>query len=282
MIDRTRIIATAHLFAELDAHLIDLLESLSAAEWTARTIVPRWNVHQIAAHLLDTALRRLSSCRDGWVVAADPIRSERDLIDLVNRLNAAGVSLFGRISPTMLLALTKATVPQLAKYVVSLDPMAPAPWAVSWAGEASSANWFDVAREFTERWHHQQQIRLAVGKPGILTPRLYAPVLDTFMRALPCAYEGVDAPNGTVCQVIVPDDGGGSWQVTRRDGAWALDADAPIESCAKVASSTSLPREIAWRVFTNGIAADEARSQIAIEGDERLGAVVLRARAIVG
>jgi uncharacterized protein (TIGR03083 family) len=282
MFDRTRIIATAHLFTELDGYLIDLLASLSAAEWTARTIVPRWNVHQIAAHLLDTALRRLSSCRDGWVVPADPIHSERGLIDLVNRLNAEGVSMYGRISPTMLLALTKATVPQLAEYVVSLDPMAPAPWAVSWAGETSSANWFDVAREFTERWHHQQQIRLAVGKPGILTPRLYAPVLDTFMRALPRAYEGVDAPDGTVCQVIVPGDGGGIWQVTRRGGAWALDADPPLESRAQVASSTSLPREIAWRVFTNGIAADEARPQLTIAGDERLGAAVLRARAIVG
>ena len=34
------------------------------------------------------------------------------------------------------------------------------------AGEAVSANWFDVAREFTERWHHQQQIRLAIGGPA--------------------------------------------------------------------------------------------------------------------
>ena len=53
---------------------------------------------------------------------------------------------------------------------------------VSWAGEEESANWFDTAREFTERWHHQQQIRLAVDKPGIMTREFYFPVLDCFMR----------------------------------------------------------------------------------------------------
>ena len=59
---------------------------------------------------------------------------------------------------------------------------------VSWAGEQESANWFDIAREFTERWHHQQQIRLAVEKPGIMTREFYYPVLDCFMRALPYSY----------------------------------------------------------------------------------------------
>ena len=282
MDDGIRIVETAHLFAELDGLLVELLESLTAEEWNAPTIVSQWNVHQIAAHLLDTALRRLSVCRDGWTVPGAPIRSERDLIDLVNRLNAEGVAMFGRLSPPLLLALTKATVPQLAQYLGSLDPVAPAPFAVSWAGETSSANWFDIAREFTERWHHQQQIRLAVGRPGILTPRWYRPVLDTFMRALPRAYQEVDAAEGTVCQVVVPGDAGGAWQVARREGAWVLDVAVPLARAAVVSSTTSVPGDIAWRVFTKGITRDEARSRISIEGDERLGLVVLRARAIVG
>jgi uncharacterized protein (TIGR03083 family) len=281
MHDATRIIETAHLFGELDGHLIELLDSLTAGEWTAATIVPRWNVHQIAAHLLDTALRRLSMCRDGWIVSGDPVRSERELIALVNRLNAEGVAVYGRLSPPMLLTLTKATVPQLSDYVRSLAPMAPAAFAVSWAGETSSANWFDIAREFTERWHHQQQIRLAVGRPGLLTPRFYAPVLETFMRALPRAYREVNAPQGTICQVAVSGDSGGIWQVTRRDGDWTLDIGA-VASPADVAARTTLPEDIAWRVFTKGIAASEARPQITIEGDEQLGVVVLRALAIVG
>jgi uncharacterized protein (TIGR03083 family) len=282
MQDGVRIIETAHLFPELDGQLLDLLASLSAEDWTATTIVPRWTVHHITAHLLDTALRRLSVCRDGWVVPEEPIRSERDLIDLINLLNAEGVVLYGRLSPQVLLALMKVTVQQLAQHFASLDPMAPARFAVSWAGETSSANWFDIAREFTERWHHQQQIRLAVGRPGIMTARLYAPVLDTFMRALPRAYGQMDASDGTVCRVIVPGEAGGTWQVARRDGAWTLDDDVTRARGADVAATTSVPADIAWRVFTKGISIDDARARIDIVGDERLGTVVLRALAIVG
>jgi uncharacterized protein (TIGR03083 family) len=277
-----RIIETAHLFTELDGLLVDLLESLTAEEWAAPTIVPQWSVHHIAAHLLDTALRRVSICRDGWVTRDDRIRSERDLIKLVNRLNAEGATTYGRLSPAMLIALTKVTVPQLARFLGSLDPLAPASFAVSWAGETSSANWFDIARELTERWHHQQQIRLAVGRDDILTPRFYQPVLETFMRVLPRTYQQVDAPEGTMCQVIVPGESGGTWQVTRRDGLWELESGDALARRADVASATFLPGEIAWRVFTKGIAAAEARSRIVIEGDDRLGAAVLHARAIVG
>jgi uncharacterized protein (TIGR03083 family) len=281
MIEPTRIIETAHLFPELDGLLIDLLESLSHAQWRARTIVPRWTVHQIAAHLLDTALRRLSMCRDGWMVAANPMRSERDLLDRVNRLNAEGVELYGRLSPALLVSLTKATVPQLAHYVGTLDPMAPAQWAVSWAGETISPNWFDVAREFTERWHHQQQIRLAVGRPGILTPRLYVPVLDTFMRALPRAYEGVEARTGTVCRVVVTGQSGGTWHVVRRAEVWTLDAGVKLDE-DDVMSTTRIAEDAAWRVFTKGLSPAEAHAHVTIEGDDRLGRVVLRALAIVG
>jgi hypothetical protein len=52
-----------------------------------------------------------------------------------------------------------------ARFHKSLDPLAPAAFAVSWAGEETSSNWFDTARELTERWHHQQQIRLATIGP---------------------------------------------------------------------------------------------------------------------
>jgi hypothetical protein len=192
------------------------------------------------------------------------------------------VTTYGRLSPATLIALTKVTASQLARYLGSLDPMAPASFAVSWAGETSSANWFDIARELTERWHHQQQIRLAVGRDGILIPRFYQPVLETFMRVLPRAYQEVDAPEGTMCQVIVPGESGGTWQVTRRDRFWELQAGGGLAHRAHVASVTILPGEIAWRVFTKGVAAAELRSRVVIEGDQTLGAVVLRARAIVG
>ena len=76
----------------------------------------------------------------------------------------------------------------VADYYQSLDPFEDAPFPVSWAGESRSPNWFHLAREFTERWHHQQQIRLATERDGIMTRELYHPVLECFMRALPFAF----------------------------------------------------------------------------------------------
>src|SRR6266403_1800719 len=92
----------------------------------------------------------------------------------------------------------------LAEYHRSRDPDASAPYGVSWAGEEKSSNWFDTAREFTERWHHQQQIRLAVNKPGIMTRELYYPVLDCFLRALPFTYGTVSAKPRTYVQINRP------------------------------------------------------------------------------
>jgi hypothetical protein len=59
---------------------------------------------------------------------------------------------------------------------------------VSWVGPDPVPNWLDVAREYTERWTHQQQARDAVGMPGLREPTFMAPVLATFVHALPQAF----------------------------------------------------------------------------------------------
>ena len=272
-------IYTAHLFEELDAHLVDLYKSLPMEEWNRATVVPRWRVKDIAAHLVDTALRRVSMGRDGCRPADGPINSDRELVDLVNDLNARGVAVYGRLSPQVLIALTEVAVGQLSEYLKSLDPMASAAIGVSWAGERQSRNWFDIARELTERWHHQQQIRVAVDRPGIMTPRLYHPVLDTFMRGLPHAFRGIDAPINAVARIAVAGECGGAWHLQRRVSGWTLVARARDQD---VVASTTLPQEMAWRVFTKGITAADARAHATIAGDERIGRAVLGLVAIVG
>ncbi len=149
---------------------------------------------------------------------------------------------------------------------------------VSWAGEEESANWFDTAREFTERWHHQQQIRLAVDKPGIMTREFYFPVLDCFMRALPYSYRNVSAKSGTLAQFNISGECGGSWHLFRDGGAWTLIASPAGEKISEVA----IPQEIAWRIFTKGIAAEEARIQLQVMGDEAVGLQILKMISIVG
>src|SRR5215470_15769481 len=133
-------ILCAHLLRRVDEELIDLLGSLKPGEWELQTIAPLWKVRDVAAHLLDTALRKLSMVRDKWYVEAPDIRSPRDLINLVNELNRQGVSVYRRLSPPVLIDMMKAACQQSAIFYESLDPFAPAAFAVSWSGEATSLN----------------------------------------------------------------------------------------------------------------------------------------------
>ena len=196
----------------------------------------------------------------------------------MNRLNQAGVAVYRRLSATVLTDMMKMACAQSADFHESLDPFAPAAFNVSWTGEETSLNWYDTARELTERWHHQQQIRLATSRPEIMTPELYHPVLDCFVRGLPHDYRDVDAPIGTVIRLDISGDCGGQWFLLRESATWALLS----QSSEVVASRVTIPRQLAWRVFTKGIDCASARAQIQIEGNRDLGEKVLRLTAIIG
>jgi uncharacterized protein (TIGR03083 family) len=277
---------TAHLFPTLDGRLIEVLRSLTPDDWERQTIAPRWKVKDVAAHLLDTQLRGLSFGRDGYTPSPAPaIASDRDLVAFIDRLNAEGVTVYRRLSPPVLIAWMQQASGEAARYFASLDPFGPARIGVSWAGEQVSANWFDIARELTERWHHQQQIRVAVSEGAdparslraIMTPELYHPVLDCFMRALPFHYRSMPAPPGTAIRIQVTGDCGGDWYLYRGD-AWVLTGEA----AGAIAATATIPQDIAWRLFTRGIARDEAREHVRVTGDAALGGHVLGMLAIVG
>jgi uncharacterized protein (TIGR03083 family) len=268
----------AHLLRKVDEKLIALLRSLEPTEWDLQTVAPLWKVRDVAAHLLDTPLRKLSMVRDSCYVEGVTVRSQQDVIALVNRLNAEGVTVYRRLSPSVLIDLMKLACEQSATFHESLDPFAPAAFNVSWAGEEKSLNWFDTARELTERWHHQQQIRLAANRPGIMTPDLYHPVLDCFVRGLPHLYQEVAAPTGTTLLLEVTGECGGQWFLSKTSTAWNL----VKHTAADVASRVKIPQELAWRIFTKGIHRDSARAQIQIEGNRNLGEKVLHLTAIVG
>ena len=211
----TNPILCAHLLRAVDEKLVDLLGSLEPSEWDLKTVAPLWKVRDVAAHLLDTVLRKLSMVRDSCYVEAVTIRSPQDVVALVNRLNAEGVTVYRRLSPPVLINLMRTACEQSARFHESLDPFASATFNVSWAGEEISLNWFDTARELTERWHHQQQIRLATNRPGIMTPDLYHPVLDCFARGLPHVYRDVDAPAGTILLLEISGECGGQWFLSK-------------------------------------------------------------------
>jgi uncharacterized protein (TIGR03083 family) len=274
----TKPILAAPVIREVDRRLIELLGSLQPEEWELPTIAPGWAVRDVAAHLLDTALRKLSGGRDRCRVGREEVHSHQDVITLVNRLNHEGVVVYRRLSPKVLIELMQLACSQTADFVESLDPFAEASIGVSWAGEMSSLVWFDNARELTERWHHQEQIRLATNRPGIMIPPLYRPVLDTFMRGLPHAYRDVVAPIGTAILVEVSGDCGGRWCLANSEAGWIFAHELPSAIAAKIV----IPQALAWRVFTKGITREAAYPQLTICGEETLAQHGLRLVAIVG
>ncbi len=271
-------IFTAHLFPKLEGKLIELLRSLSPSDWEKQTLAPRWKVKDVAAHLLDTQVRKLIAARQGYKSENSKKLSSDKLLDLINFLNAEGVRKYSQLPPLELISKMEAASKESAEYHQSLDPFAPAMFPVSWAGEEDSPNWFDTARELTERWHHQQQIRMAVNQPGIMTREFYYPVLDTFLRALPHAYRDVPARAGALAQFHISGECGGSWHLFREDGAWALIA-SPI---GEIISETTIPQEIAWRIFTKGIKREEVEAQVRATGDAKIALHVLGMISIVG
>jgi uncharacterized protein (TIGR03083 family) len=277
-LEGTEPILCSQIIRQVDQHLIELLTSLDAAEWDLPTITPQWSVRDVAAHLLDTALRKLSRGRDKCRVDSVNVRSHQEVITLVNRLNHEGVTVYRRLSPKVLTQLMQLVCNQTADFYESLDPFAPAAIGVSWAGEMTSLVWFDNARELTERWHHQEQIRLATNRPGIMTSLLYHPVLDTFLRGLPHAYRDVTAADNTALLVEISGDCGGQWCLVRSHDTWSFTSDLP----SAIVSHIMIPQSIAWRLFTKGIDRESARAKVTMTGDKTLAEHVLQLVAIVG
>lgn len=274
-------IETLPLFAELDRLLLELLRSLGPADWQRPTLAREWTVKDVAAHLLDGNLRTLSMLRDGYFGEAPPAdTSYGGLVGYLNGLNADWVRAARRLSPAVLVELLAQSGAEYTAYLHTLDPWAPATFAVAWAGESESLNWFHVARDYTEKWHHQQQIRAAVGQTApLLAPPLFRPFIETMLRGLPHAYRAVPAPVGTVVQVRIDTASGGEWQLVRAAPAWQLRPGVPG---VPLAAEIALPPEVAWRLFTKGLPPAEARAQARISGDVALAEAALQLVAVMG
>jgi len=270
-------ILTIDLFPTLEAKLIELLRCLRHDDWPRSTLAKQWTVKDVASHMLDGNLKRLSIQRDGFFgLQAPPRDGYESFIAFINRNNAEWVQAARRLSPQVLIELMEITSKQVYELFRKLDPNASALWGVSWAGEETSANWFDIAREYTERWHHQQQIRVAVERPGISSRDLYFPVLDTFMRGMPHAFRSVNAREGTVVEILISGDAGGSWFVERTDSKWRLEQHA-----SSTDATLKMDQELAWRVFTKGVDAQTAAREVEMSGDHSLAVQALSLVAVL-
>jgi uncharacterized protein (TIGR03083 family) len=271
-------IPTLHLFEPLDEHLISMLKSLRAEDWHKPTLAKQWSVKDVAAHLLDGNIRTISMLRDGfWGPQPENIHSYQDLVNYLNQLNADWVKSYKRVSPELLIEQLERTGKEYVATLRTLDPFAKAVFSVAWAGETESLNWFHIAREYTEKWHHQKQIREAVGRDGLMDRTFFFPVMDTFMRALPVAYQTMHGNRGDIVQVEIEGEGGGIWGISYTASGWVR-----TESIASPTAKVKLTDADAWKLFTKGLSPEVALERIRITGSEELGKQIVKMIAIMG
>jgi uncharacterized protein (TIGR03083 family) len=276
--DRLRPTLTAHLFPPLHRELVSLLRGLAPEDWQRPTSAGAWLVHDVAAHILEGDLRRLSIGRDGHRLIPDrSIADYADLVGWLNALNADWTRVARRFSPAILIDLMDVTGPKVSAFFAGLAADAPALFAVGWAGEEVSQNWFDIGRDYTERWHHQMQIRDAVGVPGLTSREWLQPILELGIRALPRAYASTASASGTVVAFEITGDAGGVWSLVREASEWALVEGQPGAPAAWI----RLDADSAWRLLFNSMPSQTARDRAVIGGESALSAPYFSARALM-
>jgi hypothetical protein len=250
--------------------LLSLLASLTDAQWAAPTTAPQWPVKDIALHLLDADLSWLARHRDRTRTGTIPAPSgHQEFVRRLARRNQRWVDGTQTLSPQLITGLLQWSGEQLDAYLGTVDLARPS--SVYWAGDVPL--WFDLAREFTERWVHYQQIREAARPAGHDHPHDdYLPlVLRTFIWGFPHQYRA-PAPAGTTIALDIT--GVGAWTLTRTATGWNLDEGRT----AGPAASLKMTEDAAWRLLTG--ARYDSR-QVQTSGEPTLAGPLLQVRGII-
>jgi uncharacterized protein (TIGR03083 family) len=216
------------------AALLDLVDDLDPREWDAPTPCPPWTVHDLVAHVLASDLGLLSRGRDreqrGWIdVSGD------ELAALLARRNQEWIDACVPLSGRVLRDLLHATGAEVDRWTASADLGARAD-GVAWAAVAHAPAWLCLAREYTERWVHQQHLRDALERPGLVDDAHLGAVLDTFKWAIPVAL----AETTGVLRIDVTGEVQRTWLADRS----GFHADADPDATATIAA------EMFWRQCT--------------------------------
>lgn len=269
------------LFPPERQELLLLLSKLRDEEWRKPTVCPGWSVKDIVLHLLADDVGKLSRNRDVFDEStlmnnSPKLSSWNDLVAYINQRNELWVQATRRMSNRLVCTFLALTGEETYQYFSSLDLYALGE-PVSWAGPNPAPVWLDIAREYTERWVHQQQIRDAVGKPGLKERKFFAPVLEAFVRALPHTFREIRATDGTLIHLVITGEAGDEWYLQREQERWILGKS----SISPAGTTVVLDQENAWRLFTKGIGKDEAFERASFKGNEMLARKVFDTVSII-
>lgn len=270
-----RQIETLHLFPKLTEELLKLLRGLKSSDWLKPSPIDGRTIKDLVSHIIDGSLRNLSIQRDNFVDKTNVpnINSYKDLVDYIQKLNKDWMIVSRRLSPTILIDLLEYSDKKYYEFLKTKNLKDKAIFSVAWAGETESENWFDIAREYTEKWHHQMQIRLALDKPILLDREYSEPLYDTFMIALPHLYRDFsDFKIGTKIKISLTGKLKKSWVIEWQTDKWNF----TDSNKSDIYTSVEISDDIAWIIFTNSDRDKEKyKNVIKIKGDKSIGLKML-------
>ena len=259
--------------------LLAILDALGPDDWRRETPCPAWTVHDLVLHLLGDDFGVLSILRDRHEPPL-PSDSETSLAHAIDELNDSWVrAAGGRLSPRMLRGLLTWAGEETHHFFAAMPYDAPTPMGVSWAGIPPSPHVLEVARQYTERWLHQQQLREAVGRGPLTDPILTRVLLQSLAHCLPVAYDDTPAADGASVRLELTDFPTLAITLRRSDGGWRLVAarGVPDPDCTIAA-----PGEPLWRAWTTNGSPADLRAAATVGGRApELAEPLWQARAVI-
>lgn len=261
------------LLAPLREALIEVLTDRDATEWQTPT-TPGWTVADTVAHLLGDDLGRLARTRDGH--RGPRPASDESFEAYVDRLNDEWVVAARRLSPRLLLELLAHTGKQVRALWAGHELDEPSE-AVSWAGADPAPLWLDMARDYSEYWVHQAQVREALGEPLLDDPRFLEPLVSTFLRALPRALRDVVPDEGqSTLTIEVTDLTPGDWHLRGDPQGWRF-----VTAVGHADTTVTWSADTVWRLGSRAIDPPTARARAHVDGDVDVAAAVCQLLAVI-
>ena len=241
--------------------LLELLESLEAADWDRPTDCPGWTVRDVVSHVLGTERWLLGEPVPDVDATGDHVRNalgefnERWVAVRRGRSGEETVTEFRDVTHRRLEMLRGMSEDELAAPTIS--PIGEVPYRD-----------FMLVRVW-DCVSHEQDVRRATGRPGGLDSDRARHAVRFLARLLPrIVGKGGRAPDGTHARFEIEGPAGGTWDVVVEAGRGRVAEDGGAATLT-LASSVETFLRLGWgrEAAANSIMAGDLR----IDGDAALG-----------